>query len=206
MPIDTLSNVKARLGITSSSDDTLLGLLQDSADAFISNSCQRDFTGGTFTEYHPGNSEFVIVKNYPITTVTSVKVDASHGFSAETLMSSDQYVVHSDRGVIQSLFGPFLPKRIQGLVNSNIQIWTRGPRTVQVVYTSSTTVPKDIQEAYARLIGAWYRTVKTEVAANFQEVRQQKFGDTFVIYGTPGNGAIPIEVERLLAAYRVPNL
>ena len=49
MALDTLSNVKIRLGISGSSDDTLLGKLQDSADAFIANFCDRDFTGGTFT-------------------------------------------------------------------------------------------------------------------------------------------------------------
>jgi hypothetical protein len=56
MALDTLANVKARLGITTSADDTLIGLLQDSADAAIANFCNRDFAGGTFTEYHPGGS------------------------------------------------------------------------------------------------------------------------------------------------------
>ena len=56
MSLDTLANVKARLGITSSADDTLLGLLQDSADQAVANYCNRDFAGGTFTEYHSGGS------------------------------------------------------------------------------------------------------------------------------------------------------
>ena len=207
MSIDTLSNLKARLGITSSSDDTLLGLLQDSADVFIANYCQRDFAGGTFTEYQPGGSEFLLLKNYPVTSVTTVKVDPAHQFGSETIISDGSYVVHSERGVIQSLFGPFLPRRFNGLVNSGIQIWTRGPRVVQIVYvTASSAVPADVKEAYARVIGAWYRKVKTEVAANFQDVQQQKFGDTFVIYGSSKNGSIPSEVLQLLASYRVPNL
>ena len=68
MSLDTLANVKARLGITTAADDTLLGLLQDSADAAVDNYCNRDFAGGTFTEYFPGGSEFVPLRNFPIAT------------------------------------------------------------------------------------------------------------------------------------------
>jgi hypothetical protein len=66
-------------------------------------------------------------------------------------------------------------------------------------------VPNDVKEAYARLVGHWYRKVKTEAAANFQNISQQKYGDTFVIFGS--NGAtvgLPDEVTELLAPYRVP--
>lgn len=204
MSLDTLANVKARLGITSSSDDTMLGLLQNSADTAIANYCNRDFEGGTFTEYFPGGSEFVHLRNFPVSSVTTVKVDASRAFGSETVVSASDYVVQSDRGVIQSVAGPFLPSKRDGLVNSNISIWTRGPRVVQVVYTTATSsVPNDVKEAYARLVGHWYRRVKTEVAGNFQNVSQQKYGDTFVIFGRE-NAEWPKDVAALLSPYRVP--
>ena len=206
MSLDTLANVKARLGITTSADDTLIGLLQDSADQAVTNYCSRDFAGGTFTEYHPGGSEFVHLRNYPVDTVTSVKVDSAHAFGAETLVSASDYVVHADRGVIQSLVGPFLPRSRPGLVNAEIRTWTRGPRVVQVVYSTATgQVPADVKEAYARLVGHWYRKVKTDTASNFQNVQQQKYGDTFVIFGGEESGSgLPHEVAELLAPYRVP--
>jgi hypothetical protein len=206
MSLDTLANVKARLGIATSADDTLLGLLQDSADKAVENYCNRDFAGGTFTEYHPGGSEFIHLRNFPVDTVTSVKVDSAHAFGAETLVAASDYVVHGERGVIQSLTGPFLPRDRPGLVNAEVRVWTRGPRVVQVVYATATgQVPADVKEAYARLVGHRYRKVKTEVTSNFQNVQQQKYGDTFVIFG--GNGAaggLPDEVMELLAPYRVP--
>src|SRR5262245_34849414 len=118
MSLDTLANVKARLGITTSADDTLLGLLQDSADAAIANYCNRDFAGGAFTEYHPGGSEFVHLRNFPVDSVTSVKVDVNRVFGSETIVSSSSYVIQADRGVIQSVSGPFLPSERNGLVNS----------------------------------------------------------------------------------------
>lgn len=202
MSLDTLSNVKTRLGISSSADDTLLGKLQDTADAFIANYCDRDFNGGTFTEYHPGGSIFVHVRNYPITSVTSVKVDPAYQFGSETLVATDRYVVHSERGVLQALDGPFLPAPQSPLVNGDIRAWTRGPRVIQVVYTTATdAVPNDVKEAYALLISQWYQQVKTNVATGFQNVSQQKFGDTFAIY-TNANDAVTQAVVTLLSPYR----
>ena len=131
--------------------------------------------------------------------MTSVKVDASHAFGAETIVSTSDYVVHSDRGVIQSVMGPFLPRARNGLINTEVRIWTRGPRVVQVVYATATSaVPNDVKEAYARLVGHWYRKLKTDVASNFQNVAQQKYGDTFVIFGGDSVGAgMPRRCDRL---------
>jgi hypothetical protein len=206
MALDTLANVKSRLGITTSADDTLLGLLQDSADKAVENYCNRDFAGGSFTEYHPGGTEFVHLRNFPVDTVTSVKVDSARAFGAETLVLAADYVVHYERGVIQSVVGPFLPRDRPGLVNAEIRTWTRGPRIVQVVYATATSqVPADVKEAYARLVGHGYRKVKTDLASNFQNVAQQKYGDTFVIFGGKDRDAgLPADVAELLGPYRVP--
>jgi uncharacterized phiE125 gp8 family phage protein len=191
MSLDTLSNVKARLGITTSADDTLLGLLQDTADAAIANYCNRDFAGGTFTEYAPGGSEFIHLRNFPVSSVTSVKLDSTRNFGAETVVSTDDYVVETDRGVIQSVAGAFLPSE---------------PQVLQVVYaTATSSVPADVKEAYARLVGHGYRRVKTDVAANFQNVIQQKFGETFVVF-SGAEGGLPDDVTALLAPYRTPLL
>jgi hypothetical protein len=204
MSLDTLANVKARLGITTSADDTLLGLLQEAADAAVANFCNRDFAGGTFTEYFPGGSEFVHLRNFPVDTVTSVKVDPAYVFGTDTVIPPTGYVVHAERGVIQSLGGPFLPCGRAGLVNAEVREWTRGPRVVQVVYSTLTgQVPGDVKEAYARLVGHGYRKVKTEAASNYQNVAQQKYGDTFVIFATPVGG-LPTAVTELLKPYRVP--
>ena len=207
MSLDTLANVKARLGITTSADDSLLTLFQDSADKAIELACNRDFVGGTYTEYHPGGSEFIHLRNYPVTGITSVKVDPTYGFGAETLVAASAYTLHVDWGVLQSLIGPFLPHLGLGLVNAELRIWTRGPRIVQVVYTTATSqVPGDVKEAYARLIGLWYRRAKTELSANFQNITHQKFGDTSITFAPDDGAALPTDVAGLLAPYRVPNV
>jgi len=128
MSLDTLANVKTRLGVTGNADDALLTLLMNAADKWVGNHCGRDFGGGTYTEYHPGGSEFVHLKNFPVQSVTSVKVDPAYAFGADTLVPSTSYVVHTERGVIQSLAGPFVPAADrQGLVNRDVRHWTRGP-------------------------------------------------------------------------------
>src|SRR5947209_6122486 len=108
MSLDTLANVKLRLGVTTAADDGLLSALMDSADQFVADFCGRDFAGGTFTEYHPGDAAVAFLRNYPVQSVTAVKVDPAYGFGAETILPATAYVVHADRGVIQSLAGPFL--------------------------------------------------------------------------------------------------
>ena len=108
MSLDTLANVKTRLGVTTSADDTLVGLLMDAADAWVLNYCGVNFAGGTFTEYFPGNVESLQLANFPVAAVTSVKVDSAQAFGSDTVVAATSYVVHSERGVIQSKVGPFV--------------------------------------------------------------------------------------------------
>ena len=208
MSLDTLANVKTRIGITTSADDSLLSLLMDSADAWVGNYCGGNFAGGTFTEYFPGNTEFLQLANFPVTAVTSVKVDSSQSFGSDTIVSATSYVVHGERGVIQSKVGPFVSHvQSPGLVNADRDTWTRSPRAVQVVYATATgAVPNDVKAAYAQLVGHWYREVKTAAATSFQNVEQQKLGDVAVTYRLEDVAklALPPDVKRILNMYRTP--
>ncbi len=210
MSLDTLANVKTRLGVSGTADDALLTLLMNSADNWVANWTGRDFGGGTYTEYHPGGSEFVHLKNYPVQSVTSVNVDPGYGFGASTVVPSTSYVVHTERGVIQSRVGPLGPlAERQGLVNRSVATWTRGPRVVQVVYVVATAAAADdILEAFAQLVGHWYRRVKTQAGAGFQNLSQQKLADAVTTYsgGQITGLPVPPDVFALLAPYRVPNL
>jgi hypothetical protein len=210
MSIDTLANVKTRLGITTAADDALLGLLQNSADLWISNYCDRNFGGGTYTEYHPGGSEFIHLKNFPVQSVTSVNFDPGYVFGASTILSTTAYTVHLERGVIQSLIGPFAPRLYrQGLVNRHVYNWTKGPRVLQVIYTvAAGAVADDILEAYAQLIGHWYRSVKTQSGLNYVNLANQKLGESQTTYRAEQIAGLPLppDIKMLLAPYRVPTL
>ncbi len=203
MPLDTLTNVKSRLGVSTTADDGLLTLLMEAADRWIAEFTGRDWQGGTFTEFFPGHVELVCLKNYPVASVTSVKVDASGVFGPDSVLPPSDYVVHAERGVIQSRYGPLLDARRRGLVNADRATWTRSPQAVQVVYSTSPSVPDDVKQAYALLIGHWYRQVKTHTATGFQNLAHQRYGEIDVTYRD--GSALPEEVKILLTPYRTPS-
>src|SRR5262249_49932656 len=111
------------------------------------------------------------------------------------------YVVHADRGVIESLNGPFLPPYRKGSGD-----W---PEAAQVVYTTATgSVPSAIKQAYSDLIGHWYRLAKTNADANFLMLTELDDGSTVKNYSwslTRGLD-VPPGVVQLLSKYRVPTV
>jgi hypothetical protein len=202
MSLDTLANVKTRLGITTTADDALLGLLQDSADAFVAEYCGRDFGGGTFTEYFAGAVNVLRLRNYPVSSVTSVKADRLNVFDSTSLVPTTDYIVDPDRGLIFHRYGPFVVGDAVGralLVGSNAT-----PRAVQVVYVTNAYVPSDVKEAYAELVGHWYRHMKTLIATQYENVTEQKAGAATVIFNKGQIAGLPLppDVPRLLGPYR----
>jgi hypothetical protein len=202
MSLDTLTNVKNALDITGTDDDELLGQLQQAADDFIDAYCGRDFTGGTFTEYHPGGGRVVFLRNYPVLAVLSLKVDPAGEFGPETLRQPASYVVHPDRGVIVSKEGSFVPARPGFRVAAD-----DFPQAVQIIYSTATdAVPAAVSRAYVELIGHWYRQAKTHADLGHRNLLQQTDGTTVTQYpwGQSGGFRLPPGVRELLAPYRVP--
>ena len=197
--IETLANVKSALFISGTTDDAVLSALMDAADTFIAAHTGRDFAGGTFTETYPAGRTLVFARNFPITSVTSVKVDPARQFGAETVRSADTYVVHSDRGVIESLTGPFLPPR------GGRDDW---PAAVQVVYATATgAVPHAVKEAFIHLVAHWYRHAKTFADQNHQMLLERTTSATDIktwSWSIASGLKLPPGVLELLHPYRVP--
>src|SRR3569623_342508 len=114
------------------------------------NNTGRDFSGGSFTETHPAGGMMLFLSNYPIASITSLRVDSQRAYGSETERDAATNVIHSDRGVIESLAGPCLPPYRKGADD-----W---PDSVQVEFTTATnSVPAAVQQAFADLVGHWYR-------------------------------------------------
>jgi hypothetical protein len=92
MSLDTLAAVRTALAIAAETDDDLLTALQTHADDFVSAYCGRVFTGGTFTEEHPGAGRLLFLANFPVASVTSVSVDSRRQFGVGTTWAADRYV------------------------------------------------------------------------------------------------------------------
>lgn len=196
MALDTLSNIKAALMITTTADDAVLERIMETAEAFIAEHTGRAFAGGTFTEDHAGGRSVLFLRNFPVDTITSVKADSARQFGSDTVLPADRYFVHVERGVIEATRG---------------RLGAPGPGTIRVVYATATDeVPGVVKEAFAQLVGFWYRIVKTQVGMNFQSMTAQ----TDTVAGTttefPWNLStgvkLPPGVLQLLQKYRVPQI
>lgn len=197
--LDTLANVKTSLLISGSTDDAVLSRLMDAADAFIAEYTSRAFAGGTFTEIHAAGHELVFLRNFPVDTLTSLKVDAKREFGLYTARGADTFVVHTERGVIESVDGPFLKPcdRPGG----------HWPGALQVVYSTPTgQVPPGIKEAFCQLIGHWYRMAKTAFSQNYEmlETLIDSSGEKDWPWSVSAGEPLPPGVLQLLQPYRVP--
>ncbi len=195
--LDTLANVKTSLLISGTTDDAVLTRLMDAADSYITDFTSRAFVGGTFTETHPAGHTLIFLRNWPTVSITSLKVDSARQFGSETAWEANRYYLHKERGVVESLVGPFLwPRRHND--------W---PGAVQVVYaTASEEVPPAVKEAFVQLIGHWYRFAKTAADQDYQMLATridntgQKDWPWSLAVGEP----LPLVVQQLLQPYRVP--
>jgi len=198
--LDTLANVKTALKIATTDDDTTLNRLLDAADSFIAAHTGRAFAGGSFTETHAGNTTLLFLRNYPVSAVSSVRVDAARQFGTDTILATTTYVLHADRGVIESVGGVFL--RSRGRRGS-----AGAPGTVQVTYSTATeAVPGAVKEAFSQLIGHWYRLAKTNEDLEGVLLTEKSDGTDSKSYpwALAGGLRVPAGVLQILAPFRVP--
>lgn len=199
MALETLSNIKLALGVAGTDDDTLLARLQASADSYIQTFCGRTFLGGTFTEDHPSGAKVLFLRNYPVTAVSEVKVDAAREFDAESVIDADRYILHPDRGVLECTDGSFVP---------TLPGWDITPKhfpgAVRVTYTTAVdAVPGAVCQAYAELVGHWYRQAKTRAATDNLNIGQAADGTTYP-WAQSSGFRLPPGVFDLLKPFRVP--
>ena len=201
MPLDTLSNAKASLLVSGSGDDTLLNQLLGAAESFIQEHTGRSFAGGTFTEYLAAGGSMLFLQNWPVASVTSLRIDPARQFGSTTERDSTTFAIHANRGVIESIAGPFLPPYRKGSDD-----W---PESAKVVYTTATdSVPAAVKQAFADLVGHWYKQAKTSADASFLLLTESVNGTTTKGYSwslTRGLN-IPPGVLELLEPFRVPSL
>ncbi len=195
MSIESIDDVKLGLLIVGVADDALIAQLQTAADGYFDTHCGRSFVGGTFTEFFAGGSRVLLLRQYPVLAVASVHIDALGDFGVQTLRDPQTYVLHTERGAIESRNDAF----------SSAQY----PRAVRVIYSTATgAVPADVSRAYIELIGHWYRQAKTQRQLGHINVLSQTASGVVTTYpwGQSGGFRIPNGVVQLLAPHRVPTV
>lgn len=136
----TLADVKTLAGITDNSQDTRLELLINATSMYIESYCQRKFARQTLTneEYAPSNRQLLILRNYPIVSVSSLSID-------DTVQTQGtDYIVSSEYSKSGMLY------RMQGWTGQSVnrEYLTTDPvamkRTIKVTYIAGYYLPADV--------------------------------------------------------------
>lgn len=147
----TLAEAEAYLNVTSDSggpiDTIITGLIGAMADAFdrMTNRALRE---ATYTHQMDGRGVHALMaRQFPVTTLTSIKSDPNWVFGAGTLVPAAEVIVD------------------QGLILVNINTWTQGIRNYQLIYVagySLATMPQDLKEATYLAVEFFYRMRSSE--------------------------------------------
>lgn len=141
--LTTVANVKAWGRIASAADDALLARLVSEASIFFCDSCARDFTPNTYTEYRDGTgSNTMLMQNFPVTAIASLRINA---------IAIPQQV--ADGGV-----GWFLNQPEADTLTLVGYSFERGQRNVRITYTAGPlSVPFDVEQAVVELVLSAYK-------------------------------------------------
>lgn len=151
--LTTRASVKELLGIQSAitAYDAVIDTLVAAVDGLVEDYCDRHFADTTYTEYHDGvhNQRQILVRNYPIISVTSIHDDAAREYGSATLISSDDYTFETGDDA-------------DGIVYLDLSL-SRGQRNIKVVYRAgyaSGSIPKPLSRAADLLCASIYNRRK----------------------------------------------
>lgn len=139
----TAAEFKAHYGISTTTWDDWLATLATQMTARIARYCNRNsFDSTAYTDDLDGTgTAFLVLPNIPVTTVSSVSVDQGREFT-ET-MSSDDYVIELESGVLE-----ILPERFTTQLFSIAGEWPIGQKNIRVIYTAGyESIPSDLKLA-----------------------------------------------------------
>lgn len=179
--LTTLAMLKSYLSLDVTTHDTLLQNIITQVSYQIQVLCNRIFASASYTEYYSGKgNNFLLLRQYPVSAITSIYDDTDRLYSADTLISSDDYALEDagDSGIV----------KFDGLILS------RGLNNIKVVYTAGyTTIPSDLEMACVKRCAADY--IESLGGINAME------GETLTY--KPYN--LRKEADKIIERYKKPN-
>lgn len=172
-PIDmaTVQDVKTWLNLSVTTDDALLASLVTDASAYIQDSLSRDVIQKTYTNevYHGNGTNRLVLRQYPIQSVTSIVV-TDPSSKVQTTLTDFWF----DDRTIYLGSGSF----------------TQGAGNVKVTYVAGyTSIPQDMKRATIELTAFMYRS-RTRIGS----ASKQLGGET----GSFNTSDFPASVNRLI--------
>ena len=200
MAILTLAEYKEWAGITGTGDDARLQTLIDYAHVAMRRYCGRSLTDGfesaTRTETYEVNASELVLKEWPITSITSITPILSDNTAGDALPST-MYHVDLATGVVSLNGGQngrfFIDPDSETQTTSD---WSWQPNfgRCTIVYVSAAPAD-DIEMALCRMVDGLYAAVRTPAG-----LASQSLGNWSVSYAGPDQAAMA--QASLLAPYR----
>lgn len=181
-----LDTAREFLKVTSEEDNGVVESLINRASAWANQYTGRLLKSRAHTEYQDGpcGGDHIILRQFPVTSLTSVHDDPLRAFGASTQVAAGDIYLDAENGTVELLNGVAL---------------TSGKASVKIVYTggyAAASIPADIQEAVLIYMGHAYR----------REYLDQKFGVSSETIGdrttTYSKSDVPDKAKTLLAPYR----
>jgi len=196
----TLAEYKEWAGITGTGDDSRLQTLIDYAHVAMRRYCGRSLTDGfesaTRTETYEVDASELVLKEWPITSITSITPILADN-TAGTALDSTTYHVDLSTGVVSLNAGQngraFTDDATSGVTMSD-WAWRPNFGRCTVVYVSAAP-PDDIEMALCRMVDGLYASVRSPGG-----VASQSLGQWSVSYTSPTEAAAG--QATLLAPYR----
>lgn len=200
--LTTVARVKDDLGISGSTDDTVLGRMIDRASRRIVSYCNREFAQETISETvkaYGGHN--LLMSRAPIVSVTSIAYDGT------TIPATDYELAEPGAGLIYSPYG--WQDTAQRYNGASLIPATESRRNLYtVVYVAgyilpsmvgTVDLPADIEEACIELTRAFFSGRKTDPG-----IQSEQVPDVYsVTYrDTSGGDGMPSQIADLLAPYR----
>lgn len=143
--LTTLATARQHLQIPSAKteNDSKIERFINAASMWIGTYCDRRFVSQSYTEYFHGRRQnFIMPRQWPVTSITSLKVDNSRDWgNPNSLIASTEYEIADDGTTI--VYDSHFPN---------------GQKNIQLISTCGyTTIPYDLEQACLQLIEWWYR-------------------------------------------------
>lgn len=189
----TLVELKEYLNQSGTADDAIFQTLLNAASAWVQRYLGRNLLRATYTEYYNGDgSEQLVLRNFPVVSVTSIHIDNLRQFTSNSLIAATDYFLRPAAGIVEAFY----------LFN---RFYT-GRANVKVVYVAGYLpdidksealggMPQEVRMAVKRIVDHHYRAGYTNRKL---DISSQTVGDVTTVFK---DGDIPKDAVSMLAPF-----
>ena len=151
-----LEEMKRDLGLTDPQDDANLSMWMTGLQDRFEDYCHRKFLRSTSeVEIFDGDTTSLFLRRYPVETIATVHIDVDQDWDADSLLTSDDYLLNAARGAL--LYGRGTCPWPEG--NQHIRVAYTGGYVAagQAVGDGQTAMPDSLRRAFVMQMGFEWR-------------------------------------------------